>query len=105
MDEESLAIFDILTRPEPTLSDVEREVVKKVAKELLAKLKTEKLVLEWREKMQARADVQRTIRQAVRALPPAYSPELKRVKVNLTYAHVYDSYFGSGGSLYQAAVH
>lgn len=52
--------------------------------------------------MQARADVQRTIRLALRPLPPVYSPELKRTKTNLTYAHVYDSYFGAGSSLYQA---
>jgi type I restriction enzyme R subunit len=101
LDEESLAIFDILTKPEPKLSEKDKGEVKKVAKELLLKLKKEKLVLDWREKMQARADVQRTIRLAVRSLPPVYSPELKQAKVNLTYAHVYDSYFGAGSSLYQ----
>ena len=101
LTEEELAIFDILTRPEPELSDKEKDAVKKIAKDLLAKLKSEKLVLDWREKMQARADVQRTIRLALRPLPPVYSPELKRTKTNLTYAHVYDSYFGAGSSLYQ----
>lgn len=105
LDEEALAIFDILTKPEPTLSEKEVKEVKKVAKELLEKLKAEKLVLDWREKMQARADVQRTIRLALRTLPQVYSPELKRTKVNLTYAHIYDSYFGAGTSLYQATVH
>jgi type I restriction enzyme, R subunit len=104
LDEESLAIFDILTKPIPILSDDETKDVKKVAKELLAKLKAEKLVLDWREKMQSRADVQRTIRVGLRPLPPVYSPELKRTKANLTYAHVYDSYFGAGSSLYQPAV-
>jgi type I restriction enzyme R subunit len=102
LTEEELAIFDILTRPEPELSDAEKTEVKKVAKDLLAKLKAEKLVLDWREKMQARAGVQQTIRVAFRSLPTPYSPELKRVKTNLTYAHVYDSYPGSSGrSIYE----
>ena len=104
LTEEELAIFDILTRPEPELSDKEKGDVKKVAKELLAKLKAEKLVLDWREKMQARAGVQQTIRVAFRTLPPPYSAELKRVKTNLTYAHVYDSYSGSGKSVYESAL-
>jgi len=104
LTEEELAIFDILTRPEPELSDAEKAAVKKVAKELLAKLKAEKLVIDWREKMQARAGVQQTIRQALQSLPQAYSSELKRVKVNLTYAHVYDCYAGSGHSVYESTV-
>jgi len=96
--------FDILTRPEPELRDEEKTVVKKVAKDLLAKLKAEKLVLDWREKMQSRAGVQQTIRQSFRNLPEPYTAELKRVKVNLTYAHVYDSYSGSGRSVYEGVL-
>ena len=100
LTEEELAIFDILTRPEPELSDNEAAEVKKVAKDLLEKLKADKLVLDWRTKMQSRADVHRAIRNAFRTLPVNYSTDLKRVKVNLTYAHVYDSYSGSGQSVY-----
>ena len=37
LTEEELAIFDILTRPEPALSREEREEVKKVARQLLAR--------------------------------------------------------------------
>ena len=50
LTEEELAIFDILTRPEPPLTEAEREAVKTVAKEMLAKLKAERLVIDWREK-------------------------------------------------------
>jgi len=39
MSEEELVIFDILTRPAPELTTEERTEVKKVARELLAKLK------------------------------------------------------------------
>ena len=43
--------------PEPKLSAKEEEEVRKVAKSLLETLKKEKLVLDWREKQQARAAV------------------------------------------------
>ncbi len=48
--EEELVIFDILTRPAPELSTAERDEVKKVARELLARLK-QFLVLDWRQKI------------------------------------------------------
>ena len=70
---------------------------------MLKKLKPEKLVLDWRTKMQSRAAVQQTIRNAFRTLPANYSIDLQRVKVNLTYAHVFDSYSGSGQSVYAAS--
>ena len=41
-------VFDILTRPAPELSTEERAEVKKVAKQLLERLK-ELLVLDWRK--------------------------------------------------------
>jgi type I restriction enzyme R subunit len=45
MTEEELVVFDILTRPAPELSTEERAEVKKVAKQLLERLK-ELLVLD-----------------------------------------------------------
>ena len=57
ISEEELAVFDILTRPGPDLTPVETEAIKKVCKDLLAKLKTEKLVLAWRTKRTTRAAV------------------------------------------------
>ena len=100
-NDEELAIFDVLTQPDPVLSDEETREVKKIAKELLAKLKAGLLVIEWRTKQQARAAVHRAIRQAFGALPAAYSSDIKRVNVNRTYAHVYDSYSGVGQSVYE----
>jgi type I restriction enzyme R subunit len=55
LTEEELALFDILTKPEPVLTKAEEAEVKKVCRELLATLKREKLVLDWREKQQAKA--------------------------------------------------
>jgi type I restriction enzyme R subunit len=46
--EEKLAIFDLLTKPDITLTEKEKLEIKKVAKELLSTLKQEKLVLDWR---------------------------------------------------------
>jgi len=57
LSEEELAIFDILTKPDPKLTKKEEAEVKAVAKELLEALKRGKLVLDWREKQQARAAV------------------------------------------------
>jgi type I restriction enzyme R subunit len=104
LTEEELAIFDVLTKPDPELSEQEVREVKKVAKDLLAKLKAGLLVIEWRTKQQARAAVHRAIRQAFIALPTSYSADIKRVKINRTYAHVYDNYSGSGRSVYEANV-
>ena len=50
LDDEQLAILDILTRPSPPLTKAEREQVKRLARELLDTLKAERLVLEWRSR-------------------------------------------------------
>ena len=60
MTEEELVIFDILTRPAPELSPQERGEVKKVAEELLTKLK-DLLVIDWRKKSNARSQLKLSI--------------------------------------------
>ncbi|MCB4810975.1 type I restriction endonuclease subunit R [Methylovorus menthalis] len=101
LTQEELAIFDLLTQPEPKLSDKEVDEVKKVAKELLAKLKAEKLVLDWKLKTQTKADVERTIRDYFIKLPSTYTPELRKEKrVKTYYAHIYENYSGGGRSIY-----
>ena len=60
ISEEELTVFDILTRPGPKLSAEEREEVKKVARQVLARLKS-LLALDWRRQTQARAKVRLTI--------------------------------------------
>jgi type I restriction enzyme R subunit len=37
-------------------------------------------------------------------LPRAYTPELFKVKCDLIYQHVYDSYYGEGQSIYAGVV-
>jgi type I restriction enzyme R subunit len=100
LSEEELALFDILTKPEPVLSKIEEADVKKVCQQLLESLKREKLVLDWREKQQARAAVMQTLKLEMRHLPAAYTKHIREEKFARAYAHVYDHYFGSGQSSY-----
>jgi type I restriction enzyme R subunit len=101
---EELAIFDLFTRPEQTkLTKKEREGVKQIAQDLLHTLKAERLVLEWRSKQQARAAVQLAIQVALEKLPPKYDDRLYQQKCGVVYQHVYDSYYGSGSSVYAVA--
>jgi type I restriction enzyme, R subunit len=95
LNEEELAIFDLLLKEK--LNPDEREKVKKTAKELLAKLKQEKLVIDWREKEIARAGVKTTISKVLYdSLPePTYSEkdcEHKGVQIyNFVYEHYHDA--------------
>ena len=92
MSEEELVIFDILTRPAPALTTEERVEVKKTARELLARLKG-LLVLNWRQKQQARAKLMDSIKDTLdTALPRAYTPELYNQKCSAVFEHVYECY-------------
>jgi type I restriction enzyme R subunit len=103
LSEEELALFDLLTKPEPKLSRKDQEEVKAVARELLDTLKAERLVLDWRKRQQTRAQVQLTIETILDRLPQAYTPDLYQQKCGLVYQHVYDSYSGMGKSIYAMA--
>ena len=100
LTEEELALFDILTKPEPTLTKAEEADVKKVCRELLDKLKREKLILDWREKQQARAGVMQALKLELKRLPAAFTKDIRAEKMARAYAHVYDHYFGAGQSAY-----
>ncbi|MGI8809092.1 MAG: HsdR family type I site-specific deoxyribonuclease [Acidimicrobiales bacterium] len=101
MTEEELAIFDLLTRPDPVLDDVQREVVKAGAKRLLATLH-DKLVLDWRRKAATAAEVRTTIKVVLDEDLPAdpYPPELFAAKVQAVFDHVFTAYGDDGTSVY-----
>ncbi len=103
LSEEELAMFDLLTRPNKKLSEKEKDEVKKVACSLLETLKREKLVLDWRKKQQAKADVQVTIGEMLNRLPPSYTGEVYLQLCTEVFQHVYESYFGQGRSVYAVA--
>ncbi len=104
MSEEELVIFDILTRPAPELSTEERAEVKKVARDLLARLKG-LLVLNWRQKSAARSQLQLTIEDTLdTGLPRAYTPELYNQKCSAVFEHVYESYPERDAGVYAQGV-
>jgi type I restriction enzyme R subunit len=103
LSEEELTVFDILTRPGPDLTTEERDEVKKVAKQLLQRLR-DLLVLGWRQKVGARARVRLVIEDALdEGLPRAYSKEIYENKCAVVFEHVYESYLGDGESVYSAS--
>ncbi len=100
-----MAIFDLLTRPDPGLSPKETAAVKQTARDLLATLKREKLVLDWRSRQQTRAEVQRAIELLLdETLPATYATEDYRRRCDAVYQHVYDAYYGQGQSVYGVVV-
>jgi type I restriction enzyme, R subunit len=103
LNEEELAIFDILTKPTPDLPPKEKKEVKQIARKLLQTLKEAKLVLDWRKKLRTRADVYSTVKTVLDGLPRVYTPELYQEKCDLVYRHVFDAYQGEGHSLYESA--
>lgn len=92
LTEEELALFDMLTKPEPALTKADEGAVKKVCRELLSTLKREKLVLDWREKQQTKAAVMQTLKLEMRRLPAAYTKDIRAERLARAYAHVYDHY-------------
>lgn len=98
--EEELVIFDILTRPAPELSTAERQAVKKAARDLLERIKSE-LVLNWRQKSSARSKLQLVIEDTLDSnLPTAYSTELYQEKCTAIFQHIYESYPEAGSGVY-----
>ena len=104
MTEEELVIFDILTRPAPELSADERTEVKRVARELLNRLK-QLLVINWRQKSSARSQLRLTIEDVLdTGLPRAYDKPLFEQKCSALFEHIYESYPDRDSSQYAAAV-
>ncbi len=104
MTEEELVIFDLLTRPAPELSAEERTEMKKVAKNMLERLK-QLLVSNWRQKAAARSQVRLAIEDALDSgLPRAYTPILYQQKCSAVFEHVYESYPERNTGVYAFAV-
>ncbi len=102
MSEAELAIFDLLTKPDPVLDEAEHEIVKASSKRLLAHLH-DKLVLDWRRKAATMASVRTEIRDVPDADLPAdaYPPELFDAKVQAVFDHVVSAYGDDATSVYE----
>lgn len=100
LNEEELALFDILKKEE--LSTKEKKEVKKVAQDLLTKLKWAKLIRDWKRTQRGRATVLITVRDTLDdKLPRSYSPNEYEEKCDAVYRHIYDSYEGNRKSVYE----
>ena len=104
LSEEELTVFDLLTRPEPDLTDSEKKKVKSVAQKLLKTLKQEKLVLDWRKQQQSRAAVKLAVEEILdEGLPECYDKATFYQKCEVVYQHIFESYYGDGNSVYSIA--
>lgn len=93
LNEEELAIFDLLTRPAPVLTKAEEVEVKKVARELLEKLRVLLGAVDWTAGQQTRAAVLSEIRVKLNELPEAPYPEaLWGAKVDAVWDFVLQRY-------------
>jgi type I restriction enzyme R subunit len=89
LTEEELAVFDLLTRPEPKLTKAQEAEVKRVARELLKKLQAHR-VAHWRLNPRTRAAVQSEIKFTLNELPEEpYPQELWDEKVEAVWQFVY----------------
>ena len=103
LTEEELAIFDLLTRPEPKLTKAQEAEVKRVARELLEKLKALQVEF-WRLTQQTRAQVYSEIRVKLNELPEEPYPQATwDEKVEAVWQFVYAR--GPGTSSPHVAVH
>ncbi|KAB2964067.1 type I restriction endonuclease subunit R [Zoogloea sp.] len=106
LDEEALALFDLLEKP--NLSTRERNIIKKVSKELLEELKKTHLqVSDWREKEATRAAVRAHIHDFLwsenTGLPSvSYSSEDVEIKTEIIYRHIFTQYINSWTNVYQS---
>jgi type I restriction enzyme R subunit len=103
LTEEQLAIFDLLMRPAPELSEDEKAQVKRVAEELLATLKHSKIVLDWRKEQSTRAAVRVAVEETLDRLPEKYTRQIYAQKCDIVYQHVFDCYWDDGHSIYEQA--
>ncbi len=95
LDEESLAVFDLLKKPNLSKSAIRR--IKAVAVELLETLKAEKLrVDQWREKEATRDAVRVTIRDFLwsdaTGLPHSYTDGEVETRSDEVFRHVFRAY-------------
>ncbi|MGB4328567.1 MAG: type I restriction enzyme endonuclease domain-containing protein [Tenuifilum sp.] len=102
LTDEQKAIFDIL-RQGKTLTEKEKNEIKKISVELLEELKKDKLRVEqWADKSVTAAAVFNYVNKTLfEALPyPTYQTDDIDLKTNLIYEHLRQQYFGGGMSIY-----
>jgi len=99
LTEPELAVFDLLTRPDPELTDEQRDEVKRVARKLMEHI-TDRLVLDWRKKAETREAARVLVKDVLDELPDVYDPEMWERKADAVFNHLFASYYDDGHSVY-----
>lgn len=88
LTEDELTIFDLLVADRP-LTEEERNQVKPVARELLARINQIRQQLDWSRRQRSKADAKITIRDIVATqLPASYTPEDRQTIIENMYRFI-----------------
>lgn len=109
LNEENLAVFDVLVQKKDDLDTRTRNRVKEVARELLDIVKGKLQTLDhWKAKRQTQAEVKQLIYNHLYSdktgLPDAYSLDEVESLAEVIYLHVYQQYESANDSVYVMAV-
>ena len=91
-NEKELAIFDLLTKPEPELNEKEVKKVKAVARNLYKKLTEGMLVIDWRKRQETKSRVKVGIEKELdQGLPEVYDKTIFSNKCSKVYDYVWQT--------------
>lgn len=102
LTEEELVLYDIVLLPDISITEDEKDRIKKVVRKLLATLKQDKLRSDWNTKQSVKAQVRNVIRDDLTKMPGSYLLELNMLKEKI-YEHIASTYDGVGKSIYDAS--
>jgi type I restriction enzyme R subunit len=102
LTEPELAVFDLLTRPDPELTAEDRGEVKAIARRLMDHIQ-ERLVLDWRRKAETREAARVVVMDVLDDLPEAYDKETWSRKASIVFDHIFASYYDDGRNVYESA--
>ena len=104
LSEAELAIFDLLIKPAPELTEGEMRQVRTAAQRLLSFVE-QTLVPDWKKKEETKGAVMVSIRNVLDdELPEAYGREIFDEKRQAIYEHIYASFGNDGHSAYDEVV-
>lgn len=101
LSEPELAVFDLLTQPDPKLTGEQRAEVKRVARKLMEHI-TDRLVLDWRRKAETREAARGLVKDVLDELPDAYDRPTWQRKSDAVFNHIFASFYDDGQSVYDA---
>lgn len=93
LSDAELALYDLLTTPEPKLTDAQENEVKKIARQLLVKLNEAVASVDWLRSQETRGQVRHQIKLALNDLPQEpYPDDLWNSKVDRVWEFVTQRY-------------